>query len=100
MGHTGGVQGHHAAPGGVLVLCSAGPHACPAHASSLASGTDVPHTSVWPVTVITAFNLPSLVAWSWEAFWELPLEMSPESLPVALPLTNLWIFSTSRSCGE
>lgn len=50
MGHTGGVQGHHAAPGGVMVLCSAGPHACLAHASSLASGTEVPHTSVWPVT--------------------------------------------------
>lgn len=41
------------------------------------------------------WNLPALVA-----FLETPLAVSSESLAVALPLTDLWLFSTSRSCRK
>ena len=34
------------------------------------------------------------------AFLELSLAVSSESLAVALPLTDLWLFSTSRSCRK
>lgn len=34
------------------------------------------------------------------AFSELSLAVSSESLAVALPLTDLWLFSTSRSCRK
>lgn len=48
--------------------------------------------------IIVKQNLPSLV--SWVAFLELRLAVSSESLAVALPLKDLWLFSTSRSCRE
>lgn len=34
------------------------------------------------------------------AFLELSLAVSSESLAAALPLTDLWLFSTSRSCRK
>lgn len=40
------------------------------------------------------------MSWSWVAFLKLSLAVSSESLAVALLLTDLWLFSTSRSCRK
>lgn len=59
-----------------------------------------PSHVAWWKAIIRKQNLPSLVSWSWVAFWGLPLAVSSEPLAVALPLTDLWFFSSSRSCRK